>query len=32
MRGLRLESEMSTYLDIEAARTGLRNAITVYLS
>lgn len=32
MRGLRVEHAMSTYLDIDAARIGLRDAITVYLS
>ncbi|HTW14780.1 MAG TPA: TetR/AcrR family transcriptional regulator [Nocardioides sp.] len=32
MRGLRIEEAMSTYLDIEAARIGLRDAITAYLA
>lgn len=32
MRGLRVEHAMSTYVDIDAARIGLREAITVYLS
>lgn len=32
MRGLRVEHAMSTYLDIDAARIGLRDAITAYLS
>lgn len=32
MRGLRDESAMSTYVDIDAARLGLRDAITVYLA
>jgi len=31
MRGLRVEHAMSTYVDIDEARTGLRDAITVYL-
>jgi AcrR family transcriptional regulator len=32
IRGLRVEHSMSTYVDIDAARIGLRDAITVYLS
>lgn len=32
MRGLRVEHGMSTYLDIEEARIGLRDAVTAYLS
>lgn len=32
MRGLRVEHDMSTYVDIDAARIGLRDAITAYLS
>ncbi|SDE06443.1 TetR/AcrR family transcriptional regulator [Nocardioides lianchengensis] len=32
MRGLRVEQAMSTYVDIDAARLGLREAITVYLA
>lgn len=32
VRGLRVEHAMSTYVDIDAARTGLRDAITAYLS
>ena len=32
MRGLRTEEALSTYVDIDAARRGLREAITAYLS